>query len=499
MPACAACEQQLTSSCFSKGQLKKGQARRCGSCISSAASTSAAASESQQEPSNNTKALLAHSFAASVIAAVDKGSGIRESLYDKQLKIPNSIRPKVQALVAEVIKSLSMLRSVLSAVPGPWVEDPSLTFLAAVLVHEMIVQGRTIKGGAKHALCRNVYSLRKPLEAALEASGDGSSGGDRPKKTHVLPRYVRVNTLRASVMAVVEQLLADVTASDDTRMAATEKMARKIAEAQKDPIIPDLLRLPPRTNLHGHPLVEDGTLIQQDRASCLPAFALSPPPGAVVLDSCAAPGNKTTQLAALVSMRRDADGHEAKVAGHASGGKVYAFERNSKRAATLRAMVERAGAADAVRVCEVDFLRSDTQSGPVASATMALCDPSCSGSGGAGGHLMEEKGAAADGDYWDKVRDLAALQLSILTHAMSFPKMQVVVYSTCSIHRIENEDVVAAALEASGGAGWKLVRALPEWPTRGLPDSPHGQLCVRAGASDETHGFFVARFERSLI
>ena len=56
---------------------------------------------------------------------------------------------------------------------------------------------------------------------------------------------------------------------------------------------------------------------------------------------CAAPGNKTTQLAALVAR-----------GGH--GGGVVAFERNAARAATLRGMVARAGAASLVRVCEAD-------------------------------------------------------------------------------------------------------------------------------------------------
>ena len=50
-----------------------------------------------------------------------------------------------------------------------------------------------------------------------------------------------------------------------------------------DPLLPSLLVLPPGTNLHGHPLVERGELILQDRASCLPAWALSPPEGAKVI------------------------------------------------------------------------------------------------------------------------------------------------------------------------------------------------------------------------
>lgn len=85
--------------------------------------------------------------------------------------------------------------------------------------------------------------------------------------------------------------------------------------------------------------------------------------------------------------------------------------------------------------------------------------------------------------------------MRLVTKALSFAALRVAVYSTCSVHRIENEDVVARVLEATGGA-WQLVECLPDWPTRGLADAPGGKLCVRAGPADLTHGFFVARFER---
>ena len=49
---------------------------------------------------------------------------------------------------------------------------------------------------------------------------------------------------------------------------------------------------------------------------------------------------------------------------------------------------------------------------------------------------------------------------------------------------------------AAAPPGWRLARCLPQWPTRGLAEVAHGNLCVRAGEADETHGFFVARFER---
>jgi hypothetical protein len=68
----------------------------------------------------------------------------------------------------------------------------------------------------------------------------------------------------------------------------------------------------------------------------------------------------------------------------------------------------------------------------------------------------------------------------------------------CSVHRQENEDVVESIL-ARAPRGFKLVKALPTWPHRGLPDAPPniGPLVVRAThVKDSTNGFFVARFER---
>ena len=92
------------------------------------------------------------------------------------------------------------------------------------------------------------------------------------------------------------------------------------------------------------------------------------------------------------------------------------------------------------------------------------------------------------------------MQLGLLVHALSFPRARVVVYSTCSVHPIEDELVVAAALanEQVQKAGWRLEAALPTWPCRGLPIIPGAEMLVRAGPEVQTNGFFVARFERTV-
>jgi putative methyltransferase len=76
------------------------------------------------------------------------------------------------------------------------------------------------------------------------------------------------------------------------------------------------------------------------------------------------------------------------------------------------------------------------------------------------------------------------------------------VYSTCSVWGQENEGVVAHALGKEAVArGWTLIRALPDWPTRGnkwpgLTDQEASYLLRAAPSTDQTQGFFVALFER---
>ena len=115
-------------------------------------------------------------------------------------------------------------------------------------------------------------------------------------------------------------------------------------------------------DLHRHDLYTSGSIILQDKASCLPAFFLAPPPHAKVLDACSAPGNKTTHLSALMN----------------NTGTVYAFELNPSRFKILGSTVKRAGASNVV-THQGDFLKVKPKD--YSMVTHMLLDPSCSCSG----------------------------------------------------------------------------------------------------------------------
>lgn len=104
----------------------------------------------------------------------------------------------------------------------------------------------------------------------------------------------------------------------------------------------------------------------------------------------------------------------------------------------------------------------------------------------------------------ERLEALAAMQEKILVHALGFYTARAVVYSTCSVHHIENEGVVGRVLARHPhlARAWRLARALPRWERRGesapgVSLSPeHCARCVRCTPADGTNGFFVALFVR---
>ena len=122
--------------------------------------------------------------------------------------------------------------------------------------------------------------------------------------------------------AYAQYRLGMVYAEATGEMRSTEEAAKWYESAALqgqlatvDSLLPDLLVFPPGTDLHDHPLVASAALVLQSKASAMPAHALRPRPGWAVVDACAAPGNKTTHLAALMGNRGAIHAFEASVWG----------------------------------------------------------------------------------------------------------------------------------------------------------------------------------------
>ncbi|VDK85041.1 unnamed protein product [Litomosoides sigmodontis] len=300
-----------------------------------------------------------------------------------------------------------------------------------------------------------------------------------------IPRYARVNTLKWSFDEALQALQNEGwSISSLEPQESNDWYKTAVASMLKDQIyidyhISELLLFPADTDLHQHWMVTDGYLLLQDKASCLPALILNPKAGTYIFDICAAPGMKTTHLAALVR----------------NEGKIWAIDKESCRIKTLRTMVQKAGVVNVDTCCE-DFLRTDVTSSKFSRVRYALLDPPCSGSGIV--KRMDELVNQDEGINTNRLRSLSNLQAMLLKHAMGLPNLKKIVYSTCSIHEEENEQVIEEILNDEVlRARFKLVRAMPEWLHRGRAKYSFGDKCLRALPEiDLTNGFFIAVFKR---
>lgn len=460
----------------------------------------------QTGPHPNNLNLSIYQWAAQIVRKCLDRQGTPKSLILSGGAFTSWTEGRRKRLFAVVSETLKYASSVLEVIQASSLLEQQVQLppdLALVLVHELLfgkepreaVKGRygAMVAAHKTRLLAELAKLkvRKKVTSNTdlassgtlqrnEANAEGAGAAD-------LPRYIRVNTIRTTLNTVLNTFHLEGYTPGFLDPLVQPFPPLTICP---DDHIPDLLSLPPKTPLHTHPLLQSGQIIIQDKASCFPAFALNPPPGAHVIDCCAAPGNKTTQLAALMENK----------------GSIIAVERDARRAEILRTMVHKAGAS-IVKIRKADFLTLDpTTSKDLAKVTHILLDPSCSGSGIVDRHdyFDDTNDSTAAGDA-DRLTKLAEFQTSAVQHAMNFPSATKLVYSTCSIHNIENEEVVLKALEMSKqrGLGWKLVQALPSWHRRGveiagLPKEEADKLVRAVPKLDGTIGFFVALFERDL-
>lgn len=267
----------------------------------------------------------------------------------------------------------------------------------------------------------------------------------QPKRDVVRPlRYARVNSLLLSLSDCIQAFVRE-----GFEYLEDENVKEGTRQFTLDGHVPDLLVFPSGIDLTGSDMYKKGHVVLQDKASCMPVTVLAPPLGSVVIDACAAPGNKTTQLASAVGR----------------SGRVIAIERDPKRFITLEKSLAKHGC-DHVKALNRDFLTIEPSEYP--EIEYALVDPSCSGSG----MLEEFEQTTIDSDP-GRLASLSNFQCMILRHAMKFPNLKRVVYSTCSVHREENEEVVQQVLKAA--PNFQLVKCpLPLWHRRGLSEYEFG-------------------------
>lgn len=270
------------------------------------------------------------------------------------------------------------------------------------------------------------------------------------------PLTLRTNRLRISREALLARL--------------AEEGATDAAATTWSPCGITVHRIPSLNSLKSF---HEGLFMVQDESSQLAGMLLDPRPGQEVLDLCAAPGGKTTEIAELMANR----------------GRILAIDRHLRKLAMVRENAARLG------ITIVTTMAGDT-SVPLSLSTMqydrVLVDAPCSGLG-----VIRRN---PEGKWWKTAADLkngTTAQRMILANAATHLKPGgVLLYSTCSTSTHENEEVVAEFL--SRHKQFMLERledVAPELSDFATPEGYFRSWPHRHGMD----GFFAARLTRKEV
>ena len=218
-------------------------------------------------------------------------------------------------------------------------------------------------------------------------------------------------------------------------------------------------------------IFENGKIYLQSLSSMIPPVILNPKENENILDMAAAPGGKTTQMAALSK----------------NNSMITACEKNKIRGERLKYNLEKQGATRTNVMIEDARNLSD-----FFSFDKILLDAPCSGSG----TVYIENGKFPFNLTLELINKSAKMQEQLLIKALKIlkPKGEMI-YSTCSILEQENEDILKRVLNKFNA---EIIPIQEDWikeiPT--LPVKIEGTLCVCPNELYE--GFFVAKIRKNI-
>jgi NOL1/NOP2/sun family putative RNA methylase len=271
---------------------------------------------------------------------------------------------------------------------------------------------------------------------------------------------LRVNTLRSSAEAILSFFRDHAVKHERVRWYPDAFVLREARERE----------------VQSWEAYSEGHVYLQSLSSMVPAIALGPLPGERVLDIAAAPGSKTTQMAALMENR----------------GAILANDVDTIRAQRLTYNLRVQGCS----IVEVRIGRGEKLGEELpASFDRVLVDAPCSGEGR---FVVFEPGTSRS---WSPkaVAESMRLQRRLLAGAAAALKPGgVLVYSTCTLNLDENERMVQWALDSLPLDVEKLPIAVPgafAGMARGLDQRISKALRIFPDAQKE--GFFVCRMRKA--
>jgi len=217
-----------------------------------------------------------------------------------------------------------------------------------------------------------------------------------------------------------------------------------------------------------------GYFFIQNSSSMIPPMILDPKPGEIVLDLCASPGGKTTQMAAAMQ----------------NTGLVIANDITYKRLKALRGNLQRCGVLNSAvtKMFGENFWKTELKFSKI------LLDAPCTGTGTLNPRILQQTSLSS-------IRMLSKIQKRLLVSAgKCLEESGTLTYSTCSLEPEENEENIDFAVKELGmttekiEANFPFIPAITEWDGKRYDDSVANG--VRVAPSEKTEGFFICRLTK---
>lgn len=267
---------------------------------------------------------------------------------------------------------------------------------------------------------------------------------------------LRVNNLKSNIQDVMQGLKENGIKFDRVPWYVDALIMKNVKEKQ----------------IQALQMYKEGKIYLQSLSSMVPPLVLNPKPGDKVLDLTAAPGSKTTQMAGMMQNK----------------GYILANELDVLRCERLKYNIQMQSA----EIIEVINGRGEVIGKKhEAFFDKVLLDAPCSGEG-----RFIATDARTYRNWSEKtVKELAKIQKKLLRSAYQALKPGgELVYSTCTLNREENEEILEWALQELEGLKLVHINLEIKNSVKGISENKEVEKAIKILPTKETEGFFIAKF-----
>lgn len=260
------------------------------------------------------------------------------------------------------------------------------------------------------------------------------------------PIYIRVNTLKT------------------TKAQLKELLTEQGVEVEETDIVNNALLIKNFDSIYKNDIYQKGYFHIQDLASQLCCMALSPQKGDTLIDMCSAPGGKSFTSAELME----------------NEGEIRSYDLYDHKIELIKSGAERLNI-DIINANVRDSLVFDKSE---IKADRVLCDAPCSGLG-----TIRRKPEIRYKSF-EELSELPDIQLQILKNAAEYVKIKgILVYSTCTLNRAENEAVIESFI--ADNPDFEVVPCLEH-----LDCYRYNDMVTLMSHKNSTDGFFICKMVR---